>query len=584
MLRNRPRRRLSEKLRPDVIVTGISMPQMDGIEAAKIILQKDLTSRVISLTVHNDPALVNLGFAVGVRGYVLKPNASQELAHHTNESNSDRCDIAGRQVALSEKKEARRDVGPSRGESEMNVKFKAGVIATILLTVLFVLESEVYSQDATPSPTPAAREQAADKAKSGEDAPKVAAPSAAPTPEAGFWSQEEMTGNWGGTRSHWKDKGVELEFKLNQFYQGVASGGIETGSEYNGKFVTGFKFDFGKLAGWQFWSAEIRTETRFGGPLLGGTGTISPVNTAMIVPGADGTVFSITAVNVTKLFPIDLKKGDLFAVSVGRYNLLDLLDEHFFAGGGTDRFFNIAQIGPLTVLRQVPLITNVVSFAYVRRGEPFITFALMDPNDHSVDPGLSDLFADGVTFSPGINFPTKYFGKTAKHSFGGAITTKKYTPFDEIKQIIIPGPPINPIEPQGGSWSASYTFRQYLVEKAKDDGWGFFGQIAAADKATSPITTFLNIGIGGNGLLNSRPRDEFGIAYAYTDLSEVLKDNIDLITIGGRRLRAEHQVEMFYNFHVTPWLRLTGDLQIMRPTRTTANTPIIPGLRLEIRF
>jgi len=29
---------------------------------------------------------------------------------------------------------------------------------------------------------------------------------------------------------------------------------------------------------------------------------------------------------------------------------------------------------------------------------------------------------------------------------------------------------------------------------------------------------------------------------------------------------------------------LTGDLQIMRPTRTTANTPIIPGLRLEIRF
>jgi len=37
------------------------MPQMDGIEAAKIILQKDLTSRVISLTVHNDPALVNLG-------------------------------------------------------------------------------------------------------------------------------------------------------------------------------------------------------------------------------------------------------------------------------------------------------------------------------------------------------------------------------------------------------------------------------------------------------------------------------------------------------------------------------------------
>jgi hypothetical protein len=51
------------------------------------------------------------------------------------------------------------------------------------------------------------------------------------------------------------------------------------------------------------------------------------------------------------------------------------------------RFVNIAQIGPLTVLRQVPLITNAVSMAYIRGGQPFITLALMDPNDHSTDPG-----------------------------------------------------------------------------------------------------------------------------------------------------------------------------------------------------
>jgi hypothetical protein len=96
----------------------------------------------------------------------------------------------------------------------------------------------------------------------------------------------------------------------------------------------------------------------------------------------------------------------------------------------------------------------------------------MDPNDHSLDPGLSDLFADGVTFAPGINFPAKYLGKTAKHSFGGAITTKEYTPFDAIRQAIIPGPSINPVEPQRGSWSVNYTFRQYIVERAARDGWG----------------------------------------------------------------------------------------------------------------
>jgi hypothetical protein len=35
------------------------------------------------------------------------------------------------------------------------------------------------------------------------------------------------------------------------------------------------KFDLGKLAGWQFWSAEIKAETRVGGPLVTGTGTTS---------------------------------------------------------------------------------------------------------------------------------------------------------------------------------------------------------------------------------------------------------------------------------------------------------------------
>jgi porin len=467
----------------------------------------------------------------------------------------------------------------------MNIKTKPTVVATICITALFGFATRVYSQDPTPSPAPAPREAVTSNTKGAdESAPKVAAASPAPAPEPDFWHQEEMTGDWGGTRSRWKEKGVELEFKLTQFYQGVASGGIRHDSEYNGKFQTVAKFGLGKLAGLKFWYADVRTETRFGGPLLGGTGTINPTNTAVMIPAAAGNIFSVTAVNLTRLIPLDLKKGNLLAISFGRFNLVDLADEDFFGGGGTERFFNIAPIGPLTVLRQVPLITNAATFAYVRHGEPFITFALMDTNDHSTTTGIPDLFTDGVTFSPGINFSKKYFGKSAKHSFGGAITTKAYTPFDAIKQVIIPGPPINPVQPKRGSWSVNYIFRQYLVERGRRDGWGFFSQVSFADKGTSPITTFLNLGLGGNGLFKGRRGDEFGISYAYTDLSKVLKDNLDLLTQGGRRPRPEHQVEMFYNLHITPWLRLTGDLQIIRPTRTIANTTVIPGARLEMIF
>ena len=466
----------------------------------------------------------------------------------------------------------------------MNSKTRS-VVAAICLAALSVFGVEVYGQEPTPSPAPATGEVAASTATGGgETTPQAASASPTPTPEPDFWHQEELTGDWGGERARLKEKGVELEFKLTQFYQGVASGGLRRSSEYNGKFETEFKFDFGKLWGWKYWSAEIKTETRFGGPPVGGTGAINFVNTAAIIPGADHTVFSVTAANVTRIFPLDLKKGNLIAVSVGRFNLLDLTDEDFFGGGGTERFFNVAQIGPLTVLRQVPLVTNAATFAYVRHGEPFITFAAMDPNDYSVEPGVDKLLKDGVTFSPGINFPTKYFGKSGKHSFGGAITTKKYTPFDAIRQALIPGPPVNPVEPKRGSWSVNYIFRQYLVERARRDGWGFFTQVSFADKDTSPITTFFDAGLGGNGLFKQRPQDEFGISYAFTDLSSVLKDNLDLLPLGGRRLRAEHQVEMFYNLHLTPWLRLTGDLQIIRPVRPIANTAVIPGARLEIIF
>jgi hypothetical protein len=232
-----------------------------------------------------------------------------------------------------------------------------------------------------PAGTPSPPRAATTTGQGGPTAPQ-------PAP-AGFLEQEELTGNWGGARARWKDKGVVLDSSLTQFYQGVSAGGTETGSEYNATAQAKLEFDFGKLADWQFWSAEIKAEWRFGGPLLGGTGTINPVNTAAMIPGSDGSKFSVTAVSLTRLFPINLKEGKLVALSFGRYNLLDSLDEDFFAGGGTERFFNIAQIGPLTVLRQVPLITNAVNFAYIKGGEPFFTFSLLDPNDHSLDPGLA---------------------------------------------------------------------------------------------------------------------------------------------------------------------------------------------------
>src|SRR4249919_1207579 len=67
------------KFSPDVVVTDISMPKMDGIDAARMLLRANPRSRVILLTVHNDLNLVRESMLAGCSGYVLKSSAGEEL-------------------------------------------------------------------------------------------------------------------------------------------------------------------------------------------------------------------------------------------------------------------------------------------------------------------------------------------------------------------------------------------------------------------------------------------------------------------------------------------------------------------------
>jgi len=66
-------------LSPDVIVTDIAMPILDGIAAAQEILRRNASARVVFVTVHADPAIVRRSLAIGGLGYVLKVSAGEEL-------------------------------------------------------------------------------------------------------------------------------------------------------------------------------------------------------------------------------------------------------------------------------------------------------------------------------------------------------------------------------------------------------------------------------------------------------------------------------------------------------------------------
>jgi DNA-binding NarL/FixJ family response regulator len=68
-----------KQLRPDVIVTDISMPLLNGLDAVRKLKEDGIDAKIIVLTMHTESHLAAYAFRVGVSGYVLKQAAGEEL-------------------------------------------------------------------------------------------------------------------------------------------------------------------------------------------------------------------------------------------------------------------------------------------------------------------------------------------------------------------------------------------------------------------------------------------------------------------------------------------------------------------------
>jgi DNA-binding NarL/FixJ family response regulator len=69
----------ADALSPEVIVSDMTMPGIDGLSAALAILARHPDTRIVFVTVHDEPAIVRKAFLLGALGYVLKADAGDEL-------------------------------------------------------------------------------------------------------------------------------------------------------------------------------------------------------------------------------------------------------------------------------------------------------------------------------------------------------------------------------------------------------------------------------------------------------------------------------------------------------------------------
>jgi DNA-binding NarL/FixJ family response regulator len=66
-------------VRPDVMVLDISMPELNGLEAARQILRVSPKTRILILTMHESEELLRNVLKAGARGYLFKSDAGREL-------------------------------------------------------------------------------------------------------------------------------------------------------------------------------------------------------------------------------------------------------------------------------------------------------------------------------------------------------------------------------------------------------------------------------------------------------------------------------------------------------------------------
>ena len=71
--------RAAERLRPDVIVADISMPLLNGIEAARRIQKMPHAPKIVFLTMHEDATFATAAFRAGASGFIPKRSAAAEI-------------------------------------------------------------------------------------------------------------------------------------------------------------------------------------------------------------------------------------------------------------------------------------------------------------------------------------------------------------------------------------------------------------------------------------------------------------------------------------------------------------------------
>ncbi|MCJ7641667.1 MAG: carbohydrate porin [Desulfobacterales bacterium] len=421
-----------------------------------------------------------------------------------------------------------------------------------------------------------------------EPASRTEAKPSSQAPYSGnIWHRSTLTGDWFGLRNDLAAKGIIFDMSLTQVGQGVVYGGKDEAWRYGGRGNLTINVDTQKLGLWPGGFFTVEVEGNFMEPVNGKTGALMPVNSNQLYPTpsiVQNNNLNVPNVSFMQFF------SPYAGVVLGKLDTTSGDANEFAHGKGDIQFMNLAfNLNPVVALT-VPASTLGAGLIILPTKDPkaaIINFLVLQTNGEASTAGFNDLDSDQLTFTGEARVRTNFFGLTGHQLIGGAYSNKSFTSLDQSLRFIIEN---RAIEKKDGSWNIYYNFDQYLYEpnKGSGQGIGIFGRFGVSDGNPNPMHFFFSFGVGGKGIIPSRPLDRFGIGYYYLMVS-----NPKLTGPFATRdfLRDEYGFEAFYNIAITPWLQLTPDIQVIRPAQKRVitsgegiGTATVLGLRLQMVF
>lgn len=383
-----------------------------------------------------------------------------------------------------------------------------------------------------------------------------------------LWNRDTLTGNWFGARDSLDRHGIVVDLSWTEFYQGMFAGDGNEDFEFGGRADALFHIDTGKLGLWDGGGFHAHVESRFGDAPASRGGALWPVNTGLALPIGEYESVVASSLYFTQ------KLGD-FSMMLGKINAVDLIaNDPFYGGWGNTRFMNVAFVAPPSGLLPPVIMGGVFSY----RMKPFnFTFMAYDPDDQTSEYGVDQLFSDGVVLAVSGTWVGELAGRATSITLGGKYDTGEGS---DLSEVLLP--PDLKSGNKDGAFSVSLDFSHLIYEAPGQEGKGLgvYLKPAIADGNPNVIQSSVVAGFAGHGIVPGRPLDVFGIGCFYYDFSDDLQDATSPLV----RFDDEQGIEVFYNLAVTPWFRVSADLQWINPATGANDDALVGALRTQIIF